>query len=104
MKTSLAVASLVLAMATAPAQAQSQSSDRYRRDEPPSASSPYDQQSQASEQRARKGEVENLRTNRAMSAPNVRGETVPESPNTGIPEAQERNQSKREIEGSVPRP
>jgi hypothetical protein len=103
MKTFLAATGVLLAMSLAPAQAQ----DRYRRDEPPAATAtPQDQQADQQAQtpdRRHRGEIQTLRRN-GMSSPNVQGEAVPENPNTGVPEAQQRGQSKRESEGSVPRP
>lgn len=91
-------AALALAMlAGIPAQAQS---DRYTRPEPQAAPTDNDQQAQTPEQR-KAGEIEDLRQ-KSMSSPNVRGQKVPEDPATGVPEAQQGSQPKREEGGMRP--
>lgn len=80
------LAALLATLAAMPAAAQSMSqpetpSDRYNRERPDDS---RDQQAQTREQR-KTGEIETLRQ-KSMSSPNVKGQRVPEDPETGVPE------------------
>lgn len=94
-------AALLVAVAAAPALAQQQ---QYPSDTPPPARSQdqMDQQAQTpQEERSRPGDIESLKQDH-MTSPNVTGESVPESTETGLPEpGASSEQLRRE---SVPRP
>lgn len=90
------------ALAATPAMAQQQ----YNSDYPATTAQPsgrYDaeQQARTPEDNKPTGTVETLR-DKSMSSPNVKGQRVPEDPNTGVPEAQSRDNPKG-LEGT-PRP
>src|SRR5512145_1304285 len=68
-------------LVTVPAWAQSDPSDRYRRDQPQASQGQNDQEAQSPSDR-NAGEIEDLRRN-SMSAPNVKGDQVPDNPATG---------------------
>lgn len=79
-------AALLAVVAAGPVAAQSMSqpetpSDRYTRERPDDS---RDQQAESREQR-KTGEIETLRQ-KSMSSPNVKGQQVPENPETGVPE------------------
>lgn len=98
------VAALLMALGATPVLAQQQYT--YPSDSPPPARSqgvyPMDQQAQTPQSDTRRsGDLENLRHDQ-MSSPNTKGETVPESPTTGLPQPQARDNPGR-LE-STPKP
>lgn len=99
MKTVICAALLSLATAM-PAAAQSTPqetpSDRYTRDP---AQIRRDEQAQAQSERRRAGEVETLRRDN-MSAPNIKGEQVPEDTSTGAAAPEQRGHAKK-TEGAI---
>lgn len=105
MRTLLCATALAL-LAALPAAAQSDvetPSDRYTRDRPPSNAAQSnvdrpDQQAQSRDRRHR-GEIETLRRDN-MSAPNVRGQAVPEDTETGAAAPEQRGNVKR-TEGAI---
>lgn len=100
MKT-LMCAAVLAALAALPAAAQSNSetsSDRYTRDRPQSNVDQPDQQAQSRDRRHR-GEVETLRRDH-MTAPNIKGEAVPEDTETGAAAPEQRGNAKR-TEGGI---
>lgn len=91
---------VLAALATGPVAAQSTSeppSDRYTRDRPQTDA---DQQAQTRDRR-HSGQVETLRRDH-MSSPNVKGESVPEDPATGVPEPTRRSRPSGEDQPSRP--
>jgi|GEM_PF-6692128 hypothetical protein len=99
----VSAAALFLALGAAPVLAQQQYP--YPSDTPPAARSQTDsteQQAQTPQSDLnRPGDVETLRRDH-MSSPNVTGESVPESPSTGVPEPQSSDNPGRL--DSTPRP
>lgn len=96
MKTLLSVATaILLTVATLPALAQSSApSDRYTPTQPQAGVTGNDQQAQTPNDRRHSGAVENLRSEH-MSSPNVKGQRVPENPETGAAAPELRGQPKQ---------